>query len=118
MDDDSFEFNFWPAFSDFMVSLVLILSVIIGLLSVKLPEKPPAQRPTTKPPTGPKLPPGKTLDEFLFEKLSNKVLEAQKVMPPRLKALGHSSAGSIVFNLMQFNSAADLRVISQSPPDC
>src|SRR5690242_5707602 len=97
MDDDSFEFNFWPAFSDFMVSLVLILSVIIGLLSVRLPDRPrPGSEKSggTKVASGPKLPPGKTREEFLFEKLSSRVLRAQTGMPPRLKAQGLASGSS------------------------
>jgi hypothetical protein len=121
MDDDSFEFNFWPAFSDFMVSLVLILCVIIGLLSVRLPPKPPPEtagrKLGEKTTAGPVLPPGKTREEFLFEELSNRLLDAQKLMPARLKPLGQASANSMVFDLIRFHSASELQLVPSSPTE-
>lgn len=121
MDDDSFEFNFWPAFSDFMVSLVLILCVIIGLLSVKLPAKPEpgstvGKKDGTKTPSGPVLPPGKTREEFLFDVLSKKLLEAQRMMPNSIRPLGQASSSVLVFNLVRFKSTSELQLVPPSPP--
>ncbi len=57
MEDNTLDFNFWPSFSDLMLTLVLILVIVVFAVIVSFSVKPEPQEPDPPDPEGDVIPP-------------------------------------------------------------